>query len=235
MASNSNLNGASTNSNAQSTVADFSCSGRSLATLTNMLKALHCGKKSESQLTSVCVDQGGMAFTTSKAKCMTARCYLRTEYFSSFTLNDEFQIEFTVDISTLIQVLTIFGMESHFTLEFNKSSNHLQVFLINNEQNCITECQLFTYETAESAVDLQWSQYRVINQLSAKSEFFRYCPMRWISPICFLSPFQWTSTNLKYRMFPGTFSLRLTPWPGTKLSSGFRLTAWKIHVMNRKR
>merc|ERR1719295_208540 len=104
---------------------------------------------------------------------MTARCYLRTEYFSSFALNDEYQIEFVVDISTLIQVLTIFGMESHFNLEFNKSNNYLQVFLTNNDQNCITDCQLFTYESSDSAVDLQWSQYRVINQLSAKSEYFR--------------------------------------------------------------
>ena len=172
----SDRNGARTSNSAQSTAADFSCSGRSLVTLTNMLKALHCGKKSDSQLASVCIDQGGMAWTTSKAKCMTARCYLRTEYFSSFALNDdEYQIEFTIDISTLIQVLTIFGTESHFNLEYNKSNNFLQVFLTQSGPSpCITDCQLFTFDTTDNAVDLQWSQYRVINQLSAKSQYFRY-------------------------------------------------------------
>eukprot|EP01084_Bolivina_argentea_P146342 256273_1 len=98
---------------------EFSCRGETLGTLSNMLKAMHLGRKKDQQVSKISVQEIGLSIVTSKAKSMIARCNLRKDYFPHYNLSEN--VEFCVDISTLIQVLTIFGISCEFHREYHES------------------------------------------------------------------------------------------------------------------
>ena len=102
---------------------EFSARGEKITTLSNMLKAMHLGKKKDKQFANIVILEEGLSVTTSKAKSLVSRCSLRQGYFAQYQLMEE-RLSICVDISTLIQVLTIFGsdinIEYHFEYKKNK-------------------------------------------------------------------------------------------------------------------
>mmetsp|Transcript_55520 Transcript_55520/g.92305 ORF Transcript_55520/g.92305 Transcript_55520/m.92305 type:complete len:332 (-) Transcript_55520:18-1013(-) len=151
---------------------DFSCRGERLTTLSNMLRAIHLGKKKDLQLSSITIQSEGIFIATSKAKSMIARCFLKREYFPDYHLLQAMTL--CIDISTLIQTLTIFGSDCEYHLEYNKANNFLRVFLSDAAEQCITECELLCFDdNALEIPDLRWNEHRIINRITAKSTYFK--------------------------------------------------------------
>ena len=169
-----NQNGSSNpskSSNATSTMPEFSCRGEKITTISNMLKAMHLGRKRESQLSNVQILEEGMQFSTSKAKSLIACCNVRSIFFQQYNLLESVGI--CVDISTLIQVLTIFGTDCEYHLEYKKTNDFLRVFLSHVDDESITECELFTFNDAVEIPNLRWPEHRIINRLTGNAPFFK--------------------------------------------------------------
>lgn len=160
---------------ATSTYPEFSARGEKITTLSNMLKAMHLGKKKEAQLSNIVILDEGLSVTTSKAKSLVSRCSLRKGYFSQYRLMEE-MLSLCVDIGTLIQVLTIFGSDTNqieYHFEYKKSNDFLHIFLSHPQEQSVTQCELFTFNEAVEIPNLRWSDYRIINRLSANTPFLK--------------------------------------------------------------
>eukprot|EP01084_Bolivina_argentea_P121748 215757_1 len=170
--SNSNVNNNSNNTIEESSPAEFSCRGEALTILSNMLKAMHYGKKKKPQYTKIRIQDVGMSLVCEKAKSMIIRCYLRKDYFQDYVIREP--VEFCVELSTLIQVLTIFGTNCEYNIEYKKSTDYLRLLISNFKQASVTECQLFTHaELPEDIPDLQWNEHRIINRMTVQSQYFK--------------------------------------------------------------
>ena len=142
-----------------------------------MLKAMHLGRKREPQLSNIVILEEGLSVATSKAKSLISRCNLRKNYFSQYELMEE-SVTLCVDICTLIQVLTIFGSDCEYHLEYNKSNDFLRVFLSHLEDKSMTECELYTFNEAVEIPNLRWAEYRIVNRLTGEHHILRMYSMK---------------------------------------------------------
>ena len=157
---------------ASTTTPDFGCRGKKIVTFSNMLKSIHLGSKKQAQLTSVIIQRAGLQLAASKAKSLVARCLIKANYFPYYNVLEENGIQICIDLRTLIQVLTVFGEECLYHLEYHKVNDYLNVLLSNDPQQVVTDCQLITFQN-EQIPDLRFNETPTINRLAARSPFFK--------------------------------------------------------------
>ncbi len=101
---------------------------------------------------------------------MIACAKIKQQYFLRYSCKES--LEICVDLSTFIQVLTIFGTECEFRIEYTKSTNYMRIWLSDNVQPSITECELFTFAELEHEIpNLYWSSQRIINYFIIHSRY----------------------------------------------------------------
>lgn len=155
---------------------EFTAQCNSINLMINMLSAIHLKKKSEEQKAIVIITESAIKISTELYQSMGANCFLKREYFNNYFMKEpEIAIEFSIDLGVFIQVISMFSdvHSSLIFLEYRKNEQRLQIFVADNGEGCITECQMDTYEEEGVMNDFNWEASPITNQLQLKQQHLK--------------------------------------------------------------
>lgn len=137
--------------------------------VSTILKAIHF-----KDTATVFVTSQGLKVTVEDAKCVQANAFIQAAVFHHFVLTQD-QVTFKVNLSVLIECLTIFGSGSG-SMTSNVTSMKMcyggygrPLVVILEEDGVLTDCSLKTLEPDE-VLDFDFCSTNVINKIIMKSE-----------------------------------------------------------------
>ncbi|NXR10824.1 RAD1 protein, partial [Semnornis frantzii] len=138
--------------------------------LSSLLRAVHFQDHATCFATS-----NGIRVTVEDAKCMQAHAFIQAEIFQEFTLQEK-SVTFRINLSVLIDCLTIFGTGSlpgtstALRMCYRDYGYPLMLFL--EEGGVVTVCKINTQEP-EELLDFDFCSTKVINKIILQSEGLR--------------------------------------------------------------
>jgi cell cycle checkpoint protein len=144
------------------------CKADSTDVIITLLQTLLLEK--DQQATCTIIKQG-LKFSVEKTKTLRAKAYVKSSVFTEFELNED-NLEFTLNLSILLQCLQIFGQQSHLHMSYAGYGHPLALIL--EEDGVITQCEIKTLE-AEAPIDFNFRSSAIISRAVVKSQFLRDC------------------------------------------------------------
>ncbi|KAL8591946.1 ssDNA endodeoxyribonuclease [Nucella lapillus] len=137
--------------------------------VSTILKAIHF-----KDTATVFVTSQGLKVTVEDAKCVQANAFIQASVFHHFLLTTD-QVTFKVNLSVLIECLTIFGIgsgassSSVSSLKMCYAGYGRPLVVVVEEEGVLTDCSLKTLEPDE-VLDFDFCSTAVINKIIMKSE-----------------------------------------------------------------
>ncbi|KAK7481563.1 hypothetical protein BaRGS_00027212 [Batillaria attramentaria] len=135
--------------------------------VSNILKAIHF-----KDTATVFVTSQGLKVTVEDAKCVQANAFIQAAVFHHFVLTQD-QVTFKVNLSVLIECLTIFGSgpgpSAATSMKMCYEGYGRPLVVILEEEGVLTDCSLKTLEPDE-VLDFDFCSTNVINKIIMKSE-----------------------------------------------------------------
>ncbi|XP_076473064.1 cell cycle checkpoint protein RAD1-like isoform X1 [Babylonia areolata] len=136
--------------------------------VSTILKAIHF-----KDTATVFVTNQGLKVTVEDAKCVQANAFIQAAVFHHFVLTQD-QVTFKVNLSVLIECLTIFGSGTGPTstatsMKMCYAGYGRPLVVILEEDGVLTDCSLKTLEPDE-VLDFDFCSTSVINKIIMKSE-----------------------------------------------------------------
>jgi len=146
----------------------FSCRVDSTEVLLSILQTILLDKD---QIAICSVTSAGMKFTVERSKVLQVKAYLKSSIFREFRLLQNVDsVEFSLNLSILLQCLQIFGEASHMELSYLGAGH--PVSLILEDQGVITQCQIRTLD-AMGPIDFNFRSSPIVSRAIVKSELLK--------------------------------------------------------------
>ncbi|XP_025091169.1 cell cycle checkpoint protein RAD1-like [Pomacea canaliculata] len=135
--------------------------------VSTILKAIHF-----KDMATVFVTAQGLKVTVEDAKCVQANAFVQAAIFHHFLLTQD-QVTFKINLSVLIECLTIFGSgtgpNTATSVKMCYAGYGSPLVLVLEEDGVLTDCSLKTLDPDE-VLDFDFCSTNVINKIIMKSE-----------------------------------------------------------------
>lgn len=163
--------------------------------MSNILKAIHF-----KETATVFASSMGFKVTVEDAKCVQANAFIQEALFHEFVIKED-QITFKINLTVLLECLTIFGGTPGVTtsLKLCYAGYGCPLVLVLEEEGVLTDCSIKTLEPDE-VLDFNFCSTNVINKIIMKSECLKEA----------FSELDMTSDILQFLMSPDPPHFRLS-------------------------
>lgn len=163
--------------------------------VSNILKAIHF-----KETATVFASSMGFKVTVEDSKCVQANAFIQEGLFHEFVVKED-QINFKINLTVLLECLTIFGGTAGVTtsLKMCYEGYGCPLVLVLEEDGVLTDCSIKTLEPDE-ILDFNFCSTNVINKIIMKSECLKEA----------FSELDMTSDILQFLMSPDPPHFRLS-------------------------
>lgn len=163
--------------------------------VSNILKAIHFKESA-----TVFASSMGFKVTVEDSKCVQANAFIQEALFHEFLMKED-QITFKINLTVLLECLTIFGGTpgESTSLKMCYAGYGCPLILVLEEDGVLTDCSIKTLEPDE-ILDFNFCSTNVINKIIMKSECLKEA----------FSELDMTSDILQFLMSPDPPHFRLS-------------------------
>ena len=112
-----------------------------------------------------------LKFSFEKNRIFSVKAYLKSSFFTEYEINSEAgNVQFTVNLSTLLNCIQIFGSSSLMQMTYEGIGDPLSLFL--EEDGIVTQCEIATIEEEEE-VDFNFRSSAVVSRAVVKSQYLK--------------------------------------------------------------